>query len=162
MSAVLVWLQRFESLVAAIAYAGVAGLLLGEIVAREIFSSSIWGSQRIAVFCAIVAGFLGLSLATGSNGHLRPQFADNWFPARMRDGVVRFGDFLSAVTWIVFAVIAAVYVTETYESNEKAAVLYWLLWPLQLVLPYAFASCGVRHFIFGLKPELKPEPMLME
>ena len=138
------------------------GLLLGEIVAREIFSSSIWGSQRIAVFAAIIAGFLGLSLATGSNGHLRPQFADNWFPERLRAGVARFGDFLSSVIWITLSVIAILYVSETFESNEKAAVLYWPLWPLQLVLPYAFASCGVRHFVFGMRPDLKPEPVLME
>ena len=58
MSAILKWLQRFESVIAAIAYAIVAGLLLGEIVAREFFASSIWGSQRMAVFAAIFAGLL--------------------------------------------------------------------------------------------------------
>ena len=80
MKALLTWLQRFESVIAAVAYTTVAGLLLGEIVAREFFSSSIWGSQKMAVFAAIIAGFLGLSLTTGVNCHLRPQFADNCLP----------------------------------------------------------------------------------
>jgi len=31
-----------------------------------------------------------------------------------------------------------------------------VIWPLQLVLPYAFGSAGVKHLIYGLRPDLKP------
>ena len=55
------WLTRAESVVAALAYLIVTGLLLGEIIAREVFGTSIWGSQKMAVFAAIFAAFLGLS-----------------------------------------------------------------------------------------------------
>ena len=85
-------LERIEGLVAAVAYTAVAGLLLGEIIAREFFYASIWGSQKMAVFAAIIAGFLGLTLATAANGHLRPQFTDNWWPNAWQAGVARFGD----------------------------------------------------------------------
>ena len=162
MSKLLLWMQRVESVIATIAYAIVAGLLLGEIVAREVFASSIWGSQRMAVFAAIFAGFLGLTLTTGVNGHLRPQFADRWVPERFDSMVSRFGDFLSAFIFLTMAWFAASYVGETYANGDQAAVLYWTLWPLQLVLPYAFISCAVKHIVFGLDPALKPAPSLME
>ena len=162
MSAILKWLQRFESVIAAIAYAIVAGLLLGEIVAREFFASSIWGSQRMAVFAAIFAGFLGLTLTTGVNGHLRPQFADRWLPAAWDTAVARFGDFLSAIIFLSMAWFSSAYIGETFTNGDQAAVLYWPLWPLQLVLPYAFVSCALKHTIFGLKPALKPAASLME
>ena len=161
-NAVLGWLQRIESLVAATAYGIVAGLLLGEIVARELFAASIWGSQRMAVFAAILAGFLGLSLTTGTNGHLRAQFADRWVPESWRPMVERLGDFVSAAIYLALAVIALGYIGETYENGDQASVLYWPLWPLQLILPYAFASSAFRHVVFGLQPSLKPEPTLMD
>ena len=158
MKAFLALLLRAEAMLAAIAYSVVAALLLGEIVAREIFATSIWGSQKMAVFAAIVAGFLGLSLATAANAHLRPQFADNWWPAHWRDGVARFGDFLSAFLFAAMGVVAALYISDTFANGDRAAVLYWPLWPIQLVLPYAFFSSALRHFVFAAWPNLKPRP----
>lgn len=155
-AAFLKYLNRIEAVVAALAYAIVAGLLLGEIVAREIFLSAIWGSQKMAVFGAIIAGFLGLCLATAANSHLRPQFADGWWPSSWQPTIGRIGDVVSAVIFLALAGIAAIYVSDTIASQDRAAVLYILLWPIQLVLPYAFFSCSLRHLIFAIQPALKP------
>lgn len=162
MNATLVWMQRVESLVAAVAYALVAGLLLGEIVARELLTSSIWGSQKMAVFASIMAGFIGLTLTTGTNGHLRPQFADRWLPLAWDGNLNRLGDLLSCLIYVALAVISLGYVSETRANGDQAAVLYWTLWPLQMILPYAFLSAGIKHLIFAVRPDLKPEPSLMD
>ncbi len=155
-------LARVESAAAAIAYVIVAGLLLGEIVARELFSTTIWGSQKIAVFAAIYAGFLGLCLATAANAHLRPQFADNWPPASIRPLFPRIGDALSAVLFLALGVTATFYLIDTYTNQDRAAVLYWPLWPFQSVIAYAFYSSALRHLIFLLRPDLKPVPEVVE
>lgn len=162
MAGFLKWLLRIESLVAASAYVIVAGLLLGEIIAREIFSTTIWGSQRMAVYAAIYAGFLGLCLATAANSHLRPQFADKWWPSGWATGLDRFGDILSALLFLGLGLIALEYVTITYESKDTAPVIRWRLWPIQSVIAYAFLSSAVRHVIFAMKPELKPIPDITE
>lgn len=162
MERALHWLARIESAAAAIAYVIVAGLLLGEIVARELLSTTIWGSQKIAVFAAIYAGFLGLSLATASNAHLRPQFADNWPPAAIRGWFPRIGDGLSAVLFLALGIIATLYLMDTYANQDRAAVLYWPLWPFQAVIAYAFYSSSVRHLAFMLRPDLKPAPDVVE
>jgi len=44
------------------------------------------------------------------------------------------------------------------DSQDKAPVLYFVVWPLQLVIPYAFISAGVKHLIFAWQPELKVTP----
>lgn len=155
-------LERIEGLVAAVAYTAVAALLLGEIVAREFFYASIWGSQKMAVFAAIVAGFLGLSLATAKNGHLRPRFADGWWPVAWRPAVARFGDALSATIFAAFGVVATLYVMDTFANGDRAAVLYWPLWPIQIVLPYVFYSSALRHAAFAARPGLKPDPHGLE
>lgn len=149
-------LTKAESVVAAIAYLVVTGLLLGEIIAREVFGTSIWGSQKMAVFAAIFAAFLGLSLATAANVHLRPQFADAWIPKRFWPFVERFGDVLSAAIFGAMGVVATMYLSDTIINGDRAAVLYWSLWPIQLILPYAFYSSALRHVAFAYRPSLKP------
>jgi TRAP-type C4-dicarboxylate transport system permease small subunit len=151
-------LVKVESLLAALAYVIVTALLLGEIGAREIFGTSIWGSQKMAVFAAIFAAFLGLVLATAENAHLRPQFADRWIPERYGDLVNRIGDLVSAALFGAMGVIASQYLFDTYTNGDRAAVLYWQLWPIQLILPYAFYSCALRHLAFAYRPDLKPKP----
>jgi TRAP-type C4-dicarboxylate transport system permease small subunit len=153
---------RVEQIAAAIAYAIVAALLLGEVIAREAFFTSIWGSQKMAVFAAIVAGFLGLTLATAANGHLRPQFTDNWWPDRLQKPVSRFGDVLSAILYALLAYVSLLYVLESYNNHDRAAVLYWSLWPFQLIIPYAFASSALRHVAFAVWPESRPQPDISE
>jgi len=114
-SQILNKLKLVESIVATAAYMIVAGLLIVDVVGRELFGMSLLGAQQLAVYGAIVAGFLGLTLATSDNCHLRPAFLD--------------------------------FVFHAYEH-----------WPLQLIVPYAFISSGIKHLIFALHPRLKPTP----
>jgi len=158
MKSTLALLLSAESVLAAIAYAVVVALLLGEIIAREVFLETIWGSQKMAVFAAIIAAFFGLAIATAANAHLRPQFADHWWPRAWQPAVERFGDFLSAAIFAGLGVVATMYIMDTYANGDRAAVLYWPLWPIQLILPYAFFASGLRHLAFGLMPALKPGP----
>ena len=162
MRTLLTILLRTEAAVAAFAYALVTALLLGEIVAREIFFTSIWGSQKMAVFAAIFAGFLGLTLATANNGHLRPQFADAWWPEAWRPAIARIGDVVSAIIFAGAGVFAIIYISDTFANGDRAAVLYWSLWPLQLVIAYAFFSCCLRHLVFAWRPALKPNSQGLE
>jgi len=147
---------KVEQIVAALAYAGVAGLLLGEVVARELFFDTIWGSQKVAVFAAIIAGFLGLTLATAANSHLRPQFTDHWWPEQLRPKVSRFGDALAALLFAALAYVSVLYVIESYQNHDRAAVLYVSLWPIQLIIPYAFFSSALRHVAFAIWPDSRP------
>lgn len=141
---------------ATVAYVIVAFLLIGDVIGREIFSTPIHGAQKMAVYAAIVAGFIGLSLATADNMHLRPAFLDGIVPARFNNQINRFSDFFACLFFLGMAVIGLLFVRESMRFEDKAAVLYWLLWPLQLVIPYAFLSTSVRHGLFALYPAAKP------
>ena len=151
----LKWLKLSESIVATAAYAVVAILLMIDVIGRELFATSFLGMQQIAVYGAIVAGFLGLTLATSDNAHLRPEFMD-FVAGRHEAAVKRLGDILSAVFFFAACYVAFAFVRISMDAGDKAPVLYFVIWPLQLVLPYAFGSAGVKHLIYGLRPDLKP------
>ena len=169
---VLRTLNTFESAVAAIAYVLVAALLIGDVIGREFLSKGTWGSKfisvylgyefstkgifgasKMAVFAAIVAGFIGLSLATAANAHIRPAFMDWALRGRWAD---RVGDAFAFAFFAAAGVFAILFVIQSYEYKEKAAVIYWQLWPIQMVIPYAFFSTSLKHGLFAAWPGLKP------
>ena len=147
------FLTLAESIAATLAYAVVASLLIGDVLGREILGKGIFGAQKMAVYAAIVAGFLGLALATASNMQLRPSFLDHVFKGPMTE---RIGDGAAAAFYFFIAVIAVQFIMLSMEYQDRAAVLYWLLWPIQLIIPYALCSTGLRHALFARWPELKP------
>lgn len=149
-------LTRIESVFACAAYTVVAFLLIGDVIGRELLSTPIHGAQKMAVYAAIVAGFIGLSLATADNMHLRPNFLDNVLPFRFNDGIGRLSDVFACLFFLGMAIIGLLFVRESMRFEDKAAVLYWLLWPIQLVIPYAFLSTAIRHGLFAAYPDIKP------
>lgn len=144
-----------ESIVAMAAYAAVAMLLMADVIGREMLGKSIFGAQQIAVYGAIIAGFLGLTLATSDNAHLRPGFMDFVFK-RCESHLVRIGDLISGLFFLGAAYIAWTFVAVSMEFSDRAPVLQFVVWPLQLVIPYAFVSAGVKHLVFAARPGLKP------
>ncbi len=154
----LINLLRFvEACIAAVAYAAVAILLMSDVIGREIFGQAFLGTQQLAVYAAILAGFLGLTLATSDNSHLRPEFMD-FALRRFGDVVERIGDVISFVFFLASAYVAWTFVAISMDAGDRAPVLYFVVWPLQLVLPYAFVSAGLKHLAFAFRPDLKPRP----
>lgn len=145
-----------EAIAATISYAVVAVILMVDVIGREVFYTSFLGLQKLAVYGAIVAGFLGLTLAASDNAHLRPALLDRLTPPRLEQLVQRLGDVVSAAFFFSGAWICWSFVAHSMDSGDRAPVLYFLLWPLQLVIPYAFASAGLKHLIFAADPALKP------
>lgn len=141
---------------ACVAYASVAFLLIGDVLGREFFSSPIHGAQKMAVYAAIVAGFIGLSLATADNMHLRPTFLDSVLPARFYGSIGRLSDIFACLFFLGMAIVGLLFVRESMRFEDKAAVLYWVLWPIQLIIPYAFLSTSFRHGLFAAYPDVKP------
>lgn len=150
-------LLRLESTIAILAYAGVALMLIGDVLGRELFGISILGLQKLSIYAAIVASFMGLSLATAGISHLRPEVFDRVFPKRY-DGLINcISDIFAGLFFTGAGIVAVRFVMQSAEAGDKAAIFYFLLWPLQLVMPYAFFSSAFRCFAYALRPDLKPE-----
>ena len=109
----------------------------------------------MAVFGAIVAGILGLTIAASNNAHLRATFADGLLPFGWAN---RVGDLIGAIIFGGLAIFAVQFVMESYSFRDRAEVIDIPLWPIQLVFPYAFGSAALKHIIFFMSPDLKPAP----
>ena len=149
-------LLRFESAIAVTAYVIVTSVLMADILSRELFGQAIWGVQKVAVYGSIIAGLVGLGLATAKGKHIRPKFTDAWLPEHWARIATRIGDIVACITFIVAAWVSIDLVVSSYEYEFLAPVLDWPIWPFQMVLPYTFFSTAFRHGVFALQPELRP------
>lgn len=157
MKAILSVLRRIETGLTTLAYLCVAGLLIADVLGREVFGVSILGALKLANYAAIVAGFLGLALATSAGAHLRPEVFDRLVPPRCDPLVNRLGDGFAALSFAGLGAVAVRFVIQSAEFGDRAAIFYFPFWPIQLVMPYAFFSCAIRHLAFALRPDLKPQ-----
>lgn len=147
-------LRLLEAILATAAYAAVASILMVDVIGREIFQTSFLGAQQVAVYGAILAGFLGLTLATSDGGHLRPAFLDFLFPKH--DTLIeRIGDAISAFFYLGACYVALDFVLLSMDAKDRAPVLYFVVWPLQIIIPFAFLSAGIKHAAFSFDPSLK-------
>jgi TRAP-type C4-dicarboxylate transport system permease small subunit len=146
--------MRCEAIVAALAYAATTALLLADVIAREFFSQALWGAQQTAVLGSILAAMVGLTLATGRSAHFRPEFADGLLRFAAVD---RLGDLISAVLLLIFGYFAVEFVMESRNFADRVPVVNILLWPVQIIVPYALASSAVKHLIFAWNPDAKSQ-----
>ncbi len=146
---------RIEAGVTTFAYCAATISLLADVLARELWDAGIWGAPRFAVYAAIIAGFLGMSLAAADGAHIRPQFLDFVVPKRLDRLANKFADFLSSLIYTSLGVLSVQFVVVSYENGDIAPVLDWLLWPIQLVLPYTFFSVALRYLLQAIWPRLK-------
>lgn len=147
-----------EAGVAGLAFCFLTLMLFADVVAREFLGNGIWGAQRLAVYAMIVAAMLGFAVTTHLNRHLTIEGAGALVPRAAAAAVARAGDLVAAGICLFLAYWAARFVLVSFQNEERGMALDLMLWPIQLVLPWAFASSALRHLAFAAWPVLKPAP----
>lgn len=160
--ALLTWLRAIEA-GAAIACISVCGaLLMADVLSREVIGQGIPWAQRVAVYSATFAGMLGFALAIQSGEHLRPKFLDGIIPEAIRPAVARAGSLLSAAVFVFLAYHSWLFVHSSFLSGYRGVALEIAVWPMQLILPYAFVSASLRYLAYAIFPALAPAEGVQE
>jgi len=150
-------LNRIECFLAAFGLLIVAGLLLADVLGREIFGSGIYWAPRLASYFTTVAGMLGFSIVVSAGGHLRPKFADGIFPESWNQGVNRLADLISFGLLAFLFWHSAIFVWTTADMGTRAIALNTPVWIVQIVVPYVFASAALRYLFYAVNPDYRPE-----
>ncbi|MCE8548499.1 TRAP transporter small permease subunit [Ruegeria pomeroyi] len=150
-------LSNTEAGIAVIAFAVISALLIGDVLLREVFNSYIFGAQRISVYAMIIAGFLGIGLAADQGKHLRPTVADALIPERYEHLATRLGVAIMAVVFFILVWIGIEFVAAAIHYGDLARSIKIPVWTVQVIVPYAFFSAGLRYSIFAVFPDLNPE-----
>ena len=149
-------LNRAESMFVAIGLILVAATLLADVTGRELLGSGIYWAPRTASYATTLAGMVAFAVVVSAGGHLRPNVLDGIFPNSWDRAVNRLADIISAAICAFFTWHAAAFVHSTYVIGTRAIALEIPVWYIQLVLPYVFASAGLRYLAFAVFPDLRP------
>lgn len=149
-------ISRAERALVLVAFATMALAIMADVLLREISGTGIAGAPRVAVYAMIITAMVGFGLASQSDRHLRPKFADGWLPEAWEPVIVRLQEWLTAAFCLTFAVVATGVVAETWAMEETSRMLRIPIWPMQSVIPLVFYVAALRHGIFARYPVLKP------
>jgi TRAP-type C4-dicarboxylate transport system permease small subunit len=149
-------LRIFEQFLCFAAFLVIAGALIYDVLKREITGSGAFGAPQLAVIGMIVVSYIGIGLASAAGSHYRPHFADNIFPAKYEKLMERISEFGFAAFCAFVAAVATKVCLESYDLKDVAPVLRNPIWPVQLMIAIGFGFVAVRHFLYGLYPDIKP------
>lgn len=149
-------LTRIEAAIAVTALFVTGLALVSDIIAREVFRQSLFGSLRVAVYGTAIAALVGFNVCTAANGHMRVTAFDGLVPERWRPLVMQMGDLVSFIICAVFVYFSVHFVWQTYSLGETDVALRIFVWPMQLALPWLFISSGMRYLAFAIFPEIRP------
>ncbi len=147
---------RFERAVSFVAFCLLIVVVFADVLSRELTGTGLHWARQVGVYANLVVVMFGLGLASATGAHLRPRFADGWLPASWSPWLTRIAELLMAVFCAAFAIVAADVVVETWRLGVRSTVLRTVVWPVQAVIPLAFALAAVRHALYACYPALRP------
>lgn len=156
-------LNKFFSLVTAgerwlagLGIGTIAVLLFADVFSREVFHYSLPWAQKLSLHLMILSGSLGVSLASSSGGHLRPEVGDHVLPKAILPGVVVLRELCVAGFCFFYSWIALGYVRQSHESGDVNVITGVPLWVIQGIFPAVFLVMAMKHLFYALIPAARP------
>jgi TRAP-type C4-dicarboxylate transport system permease small subunit len=149
-------LFRLEATVAVAAFACIAAALFADLLGRELFGRGIFVAQRFAVYCMVVTAFLGFALAVGWRAHLGIDAAARLSPKAWDATVERLADVTAAGACLFLAYWSWRFVAGSFADQARGQGLEILVWPVQSVIVWCFASSALRHLAYAAYPSMRP------
>lgn len=145
-----------EACIAVTAFGIVVAALFADVAGRELFGHGVSWAQRLASYCTTIAGMLGFVLVVQFGGHLRPKAIEKLTPPAWDKAMNRMADALSALICAGMAWYGADFVVKSEELGQRGMAIEIVVWPIQIIIPYVFASGAMRYAAFVAFPRLRP------
>lgn len=145
-----------EMIIAFLSLATIAGVLAVDVIMREFFGGSLFGSLRVGVYSLILCAMAGFGIATATGSHLRPTFADKLIPARYERVAQRIGQVASSLIMVTLAWASWRMVAFAEQIGERDVALGIPIWWVQTGVPLAFSIAALRYISYAIYPDLLP------
>lgn len=159
--------HRAECLVAVLAFGFIAGILILDVLGRELFgplfrlldhkaNAGVYGAQKLSVYALVIGSFAGIGIATATGSHLLPRVGFKWVPAAFGPTMDRLADLVSGVFMLGVAWYGWIYVGSSMGAGLRMQTFDAPIWPVQLAIPLGFLSAGLRYFFYAAWPTERP------
>ncbi|MDH3600200.1 MAG: TRAP transporter small permease [Candidatus Tectomicrobia bacterium] len=146
----MAFIHRLDRLLAGLERAAVVVLLLSllllgllQIILRNAFAGGLFWADEVLRHLVLWLGFLGASLATHEQRHLRMDVLARWLPAGAQPWLALLINLLAASGCMVLAQAAWTFVRFERESGAVLSVGL-AVWIAQSIVPLGFALMALR------------------
>lgn len=147
-----------EKLLGGTAFAVLTILMALDVFSREAGNGGIDWAQKGAIILMIWGGIIGASLTSAKGGHLRPEIADKLWPESMKPFLKVIEHLLIAAFCVLMFYLSLKNVDSNRGMGDIHPVIDGLpIWTIMMIFPYVFASMALRHFIFAVQPNMRPD-----
>ncbi len=151
LSRTLALLRWIEDGVLALILAGIIGVAVFQVAARNIFETGLlWGDALVRVLVIWVA-MVGAMVASRTDDHVRIDLAARFAPERWRRPLARFANVFTCLVLAVFVWYSGQFVRYEYAAGIIAfgSVPAWIC---ELILPVGAAVISLRYLMHSLNP----------
>ena len=145
-----------ERVVVVACFALMTSVMIADVLAREVFGTGFYWARQTAVYADVGIAMLGMGLASADSAHLRPRFMDGLAPALLKPYMPHIQHGLMALFCLGLAAVATTFVADSFALNEQSTVIRMPVWPVQALIPGAFALLALRHGCYAFIPALIP------
>lgn len=122
-------------------------LLAGvQIVARNFFDQSIYGSDQLLRLLVLWVAFLGAIAASREGKHIHVDAIARWLPGRIKPAVAVLTDLFTATVCGVLVWQAIRYLQSVHEAGEMVFAEL-PVWVAASILPLAFSLIALRYVL---------------
>lgn len=143
------WLYRASGLLAALSLVLICGLILAQVVARNM-GGTVRDAEEFAAWAMAAAGFFGLPYALHSGAHIRVQVALRFFPERARHALEVLASVVGLAISAYLAWFCIAFVWESYAFNEVSQGLV----PVPMWLPQLPMAIGSTLLVVAFAERL--------
>ncbi|ETW95848.1 MAG: hypothetical protein ETSY2_47510 [Candidatus Entotheonella gemina] len=137
------WISVLERAAVVVSFAGLMLLGLLQIILRNVFASGLFGADEILRHLVLWVGFLGASLATREQRHLRIDILSRMLPSKYQLWLDAGTHLLALAGCVMLAQAAWAFVREEWmaETVLTAGIAAWIV---QSIIPLGFGLMACR------------------
>ena len=141
------WLSRLESAIIAGGILGIAGLTIGNVVAR-IFGGALFFAEELSQFLIVLVTFVGTAHAAARGRHIRMTAIYDALPDGARKALMMWIQGTTALLLFGLAFLSARYAFGTMkELGSVSPTLRAPLWTVYVVAPFGLTIAGVQYLL---------------
>ena len=143
------FLYRAAGLLSALCLVLICGLILAQVIARNM-GSTLRDAEEFAAWSMAAAGFFGLSYALHAGAHIRVQVAMRFVPAGARHAMEVLASIIALAIAAYLAWFCVLFVWESYSFNEVSQGLV----PVPMWLPQLPMALGAVLLVVAFAERL--------
>ncbi|MFD2637382.1 TRAP transporter small permease [Piscibacillus salipiscarius] len=137
--------MKLEEFILSFAIILIAIMIVGNVIAREVFSSgAFYFAYEVSKFAIVIATFMGIGYAARKGRHISMSAFYDFAPLKVRKVMMITINFVTAIVMFVMAYYTYHFVMFEYETGAITTSLQLPRYLMAVFLPIGFFTAGVQ------------------